>query len=133
MSLLAFTLLSWLPLPFLGVGNGVFREAALKPRWGESVARPMSGVTLIILITLYALLLRRLRTVQSSDAIVIGLTWVGLTVAFEFIFGYFVAKNTLTQLLANYDVTTGNLWPVVVLWVGIAPYLLMRAASDSHP
>mgnify|MGYP006906720060 CR=1 FL=1 len=133
MSLIAFTLLSWLPLPFLGVGNGIFREAVLKPRWGESVARPMSGITLIILIALYVLVLRRFRTVPSSDALVIGLTWVGLTIAFEFLFGYFVAKHTMAQLLANYDITTGNLWLVVVVWAGVAPYLLLRTDSNSHP
>lgn len=133
MSLLAFTILSWLPLPFLGVGNGIFREAVLKPRWGESVARPVSGITLIILIGLYMLLLRRFRTVPSGDAVVVGLVWLGLTVAFEFLFGHFVARDTIAQLLANYDITTGNLWLAVLLWVGIAPYLLLRTDSNLHP
>lgn len=128
MNLIAFTLLSWLPLPFLGVANGIFREFVLKPRLSESVARPLSGMMLMALTAAYILLLRRIRLVSPSDTLIIGVIWLVLTVAFEFLFGYFFARHSVREMLANYNVLTGNLWLLVVLWIGAAPYVLLRSA-----
>jgi hypothetical protein len=47
-----------------------------------------------------------------------------LTVAFEFGFGHWVDGKTWAELLENYDLTSGHLFALVLLWVGAGPALV---------
>jgi hypothetical protein len=40
---------------------------------------------------------------SDGQAIIIGLVWLGMTVAFEFLFGHYVAKRSWNQLLCDYN------------------------------
>jgi hypothetical protein len=61
-------------------------------------------------------------------------------VAFEFGFGHYVSGAPWTELLADYDVRAGRLWPLVLFTTIVAPSLwgaaldLRRAApmEGSH-
>jgi len=55
----------------------------------------------------------------------IGVLWVALTIVFETILGLAMG-NTFTELLKAYDVTTGNLWLLVVIFTGIMPWLVAK-------
>ena len=57
----------------------------------------------------------------------IGLIWLGLTVAFEFLFGRFVAGHSWIRLLQDYNILAGRVWSLLLLWVALAPYLFTRA------
>jgi hypothetical protein len=57
---------------------------------------------------------------------VIGLTWLALTVAFEFLFGHYVAGHSWRALLNDYDLLAGRLWVLVLAWLALAPYLFYR-------
>jgi hypothetical protein len=46
--------------------------------------------------------------------------------AFKFLYSHYVGSHSWEELLANYDIAHGNLWPLVLLWVLIAPYLFYR-------
>jgi hypothetical protein len=46
---------------------------------------------------------------------------VVLTVAFEFGFGHWVDRKSWAELLENYDLRTGHVFLLVLLWVGIGP------------
>jgi hypothetical protein len=50
-----------------------------------------------------------------------GATWLALTVAFEFGFGHWVDGRSWSELAANYDVTTGHVFVVVLIWVAAGP------------
>ncbi|HUW75934.1 MAG TPA: hypothetical protein VMV70_04585 [Gallionella sp.] len=63
---------------------------------------------------------------SGQEAVSIGLLWVALTVAFEFLFFHYVGGHSWSELLANYNVFKGRVWIVVLIWVATAPYVFFR-------
>jgi hypothetical protein len=123
-------LLAWVPMVFIAIGNGAVREAWLTPRLGELHGRQLSTVILILLFAGYvwgATKLLRIRT--DREAAAIGAVWLALTLLFEFALGRFVSGLSWREMLAEYDMSAGRLWPLVPLWVAIAPYLFYRIRS----
>ncbi|HET6511296.1 MAG TPA: hypothetical protein VFH43_03825 [Candidatus Kapabacteria bacterium] len=122
----------WCGFFVLAMLNGALREAGIKRLIGEPWAHHLSVLTAIILFGIYAWLLRAHLDLRSlSDAIQIGLFWLVLTVLAEtFIVGRLLGKHSWDVILANYDIVHGNLWPLVVLWVGILPALLHRYGGN---
>jgi hypothetical protein len=57
--------------------------------------------------------------------------------AFEFVFGHYVAGDSWGELLANYNVPRGHLWPFVLVAVGAAPFIWARhprgSRADARP
>ena len=49
-----------------------------------------------------------------------------MTVAFEFLFGHYVAKRPWRELLRDYNLFAGRVWLVVLVWVTLAPYVVYR-------
>jgi hypothetical protein len=115
-------LLAWVGAPVLGVVNGAARETAYKDRVGESTANQISLASLITLLTVYFWVLQhRWPLPTRRAALSVGATWAALAVLFEFGFGHYVAGDSWDELLKNYDVTEGNLWILVVLWIAAGP------------
>ena len=112
---------AWGGLALLGVANGVSR-ALHEKRLGEPRAHQVSSATLVAAVLPYAAAMERRWPLPTADAATrVGLTWVGLTVAFEFGFGRYVARQSWRTLVADYDMARGRLWPLVVAAIGIAP------------
>jgi hypothetical protein len=115
-------LAAWVGASVLGVVNGATRELLYKDRVGESTANQISVVSLLALLTLYFWVLRRRWPLETTrDALSIGAIWVALTVVFEFGFGHYVDGDSWEELLSNYDVTEGNLWLLILAWIGTGP------------
>jgi hypothetical protein len=53
----------------------------------------------------------------------IGALWLALTVAYELLIGRYSAGASWESLLADYDVSRGRLWPLVLVTVLFAPWL----------
>ena len=66
--------------------------------------------------------------VFDPQALEVGIAWLALTVAFEFGFGRYVAHTSWRELLADYDLRKGRLWPLVLAWIMLGP-ALVRARS----
>ncbi len=127
MLLLVRSLLTWLVLLAAMMVNGSIRVLALQPRIGEDPARQAACVTGILLILgLTTLLLPWLGEVGGRGLLVVGCSWLALTVAFEFLFGHYVAGASWASLLVEYDIRRGRLWPLVLLGVLLAPWLASR-------
>lgn len=62
----------------------------------------------------------------AADCWAVGALWLSLTVAFEFAFGRFVQQRSLSELLGAYTFEGGNLWPLVLLVLVLAPWLAAR-------
>ena len=121
--------MAWLGASVLGVVNGTIREAAYKDRVGESAANQISVATLVALLGLYFWVLqRRWPLATAKGALEIGGAWVVLTVVFEFGFGHYVAGDSWSELLENYDVSEGKLWVLILLWIGVGPATARAAA-----
>jgi hypothetical protein len=124
-------MVAWLGAAGLGIVNGAMRELAYKDRLGDTKADRISVRTLVALLTLYfSLLERRSPLATTRDALSIGAAWVVLTVLFEFGFGHYVDGDSWEELFANYDVTEGNLWVLVLLWIGVGPATVRALAAE---
>jgi hypothetical protein len=113
-----------LGLAALGVANGVLREAAYAGAVGDHAAHQISTFTLVAMVVVYTWWLQRRWPLASTrDALRVGALWAAMTVAFEFGFGQYVAGASWSALLADYDLTRGNLWLLVLATIALAPAL----------
>jgi hypothetical protein len=120
------SILIWLSIIPLAILNGGLRETFLTPRLGESCAQPISGLILCLLIFIVSFIfIPRIGKGEQKMYWKIGLLWVVLTIVFETGFGLAIG-NSFGKLLKAYDITTGNLWLIVVVFIGIAPWLVAK-------
>jgi hypothetical protein len=121
--------LAWFGGAALGTTNGIARETLLGKRLDARTANQVSVASLCGLLACeFVLLQRRWPLPTSRDALSVGRAWVVLTVLFEFGFGHYVDRKSWSELLENYDVRKGNLWPVVLLWMSIGPGVVRELA-----
>ena len=125
--------LAWLPMPLIAVANAGLRELALQPLFGAA-AQPLSGLTLLALLTLYAfaMLRRVMGRAPCRAAWLLGLIWAALTLAFEYALMARMRTDPLDGLLDTLSpsaLAQGNLFALAVLLVLFAPSLFSRRAS----
>ncbi len=117
----------WFILMVIAIVNGAFRGAVLIPKFGELIGRIISTLLLCALILLTAILtIRWIGPSNPGQAWLVGLVWLGLTIAFEFLAGHYVFGNSWEQLLADYNVLRGRLWVLVPITTLVAPWLAAR-------
>lgn len=125
--------LAWLPMLAIAVANGAFREAVLAPRLSAEWAHRVSTVILLALLSTYLVaVLRRWPPRSTAHASAIGVTWMVLTLAFEFGFGHYVGGRTWGSLLAEYDVAAGRVWGAVPLLLLLAPLVASTRAQRAR-
>lgn len=122
-------LLAWLVLLGVAMLNGTLRDFTYGKHMSELSAHQLST---LIGILMFALVIhryvRRWPPASGYEAWYVGLFWLSLTVAFEFLFFHYVGGHPWQVLLANYDMSKGRLWPLLLFWVAVAPYLFYRLA-----
>jgi branched-subunit amino acid ABC-type transport system permease component len=109
------------------IANGALRELVLRPIMGRGAAEILSalfGVVIIIVMTRY--LLRRISGRRLAELMRASAVLVLLTVAFEFVFGRFVDRKSWTELISNYAIWRGQLWPLVLATLALMPFLWGR-------
>lgn len=118
----------WLVLVVVAIGNGLVREAVLAPLAGAASALPLSGVLLSLLIFLVAFVtVPWIGAVRPAVYASIGLLWVALTLAFEFGFGHYLAGKPWDELTGVVDITSGNLFLMVLAVSAASPWLAARS------
>jgi hypothetical protein len=118
------TVVIWLGLLVLAILNGGFREGVLVPRIGRGVAQAVSSIMLSLLILALGWVTMPWiapRTLQ--DAWMIGMIWVVLTLAFEFLAGHFVFGKPWQELLADYNLLAGRIWVMVLIVTLMTPII----------
>ena len=102
--------------------NGALRELALRPMLGPDVANAASTLLLCALVLLIArLAIRWISPPDAGSAWRIGLLWLVLTLAFEFLAGRYLFDNSWERILSEYDLTAGRLWVLVPIVTLVAP------------
>jgi hypothetical protein len=123
-------ILAWIPMVFIAILNGAFREIVFAKRHSELRAHQLSCLTGILLFWAYTWLISFQWPVQSiNEAITVGLVWLTLTVAFEFTFGRYVARHSWTKLFQEYNILAGRLWILVLLTVTLLPTIVFSLRS----
>lgn len=123
-------ILAWIPMVFIGIANGMLRQYGYSRWMSELTAHQISSIIAIILFCTYIWFLEGKWTLEStSQALLIGLIWFGLTIAFEFLFGHCIAGHSWSKLLFDYNLLRGRLWSLVSLTILIAPWVIYRIRS----
>jgi hypothetical protein len=122
--------IAWVPMVFIAIANGVIRQFGYGRFLSELHAHQVSCATGITLFYLYTWLLSLRWPLQSSgQAFGVGLIWLGLTIAFEFVFGHYVMKHPWTRLLHDYDISKGRLWSLVLVAILLSPFIVFRTGN----
>jgi len=120
----------WFPMVVIAILNGTFRVKFMSRYLDDLKAHQLSVLTGIMLFAIYIWIITGYWIIESaSQAWMIGLMWLLLTVLFEFVFGHYVMKNSWEKLLADYNIFKGRLWVVVLIWTTIAPYIFFKLNS----
>jgi hypothetical protein len=125
--LVLHSLLAWLLLLVLAVLNGALREAVLLPALGLPFALVASGLLLCACVLAMCFALVPRLVARGARPLALGASWLALTLVFEFAFGRFVQHRSWQELAAAYTFREGNLWPLVLLVILVAPALAARS------
>lgn len=121
-------ILAWLPMVLIAIANGVLREGTYGKQVSELRAHQISTLTGILLFGVYIGILTQVWHLESAQqALIIGFIWLLMTVAFEFLFGHYVAKHSWQRLWQDYDLRQGRVWLLVLIWIAIAPFVFYAA------
>jgi hypothetical protein len=117
-------LIAWLGLAVLAVINGALREIGYKKAVGELAAHQISTFTLIILSGIYIwFVIAKWPPRAGGQAILIGVVWLGMTLAFEFLAGHYLFGNPWSKILHDYNLFAGRIWILIPIWTVAAPYV----------
>jgi hypothetical protein len=120
-------ILAWAPMVLIAIVNAALRENVFAKRLSELQAHQVSTATGVLLFGIYIWVITRIwRPESSGQAFAIGLIWLGLTIAFEFLFGHFVMGHPWSRLFHDYNVFAGRVWGIILIWVMLAPYAFYR-------
>ena len=120
-------LLAWFTMMAVVMANGVLRDMTYGKLHHGLLANGFYCLSSIILLGVVMYLYLRHWSLNSEpQALYLGSFWMMQTMIFKFLFSHYVGGHSWKELLANYDIAHGHLWPLVLLWVLIAPYLFYR-------
>jgi hypothetical protein len=126
--------IAWFAMLLVSIANGALRDFTYGPRVGELAGHQISTATSVLLLGLViAFFIRRHPPASARHALGIGLAWMVCTIAFEFLFFHFAGGHAWSELLANYDVSRGRVWVVVLAWIAVAPLILRRRGPPAAP
>jgi hypothetical protein len=122
--------IAWIPMVFIAVANGAIRQLGYEKLLGELSAHQLSCLMGIILFLLYTWCLSLYWPIESSrQAFTIGLIWLTLTIAFEFLFMHYGAKVPWERLFHDYNILDGRLWVLVLIALLLLPYGVFKLRS----
>lgn len=120
-------LLAWIPMLLIAIGNGAVRQTVFAKFLPELRAHQLSTLTGAVLIGAFIwLVLHVCPPASGREAVIIGLVWMLLTVAFEMFMGLVLLKQPLAKLLADYNLMAGRVWVLFLVWLTLAPWLLFH-------
>lgn len=115
-------LLAWVLLLLLAIINGSLRQALLIPQFGDATGHIISTILLSALIIIATwFMFPWIHLVSSWQAWLVGVIWLLLTVAFEFLAGHYLFGNSWEKLLADYNLLEGRIWSLVLITTMLAP------------
>lgn len=113
----------WFVLLVAAFAGAALRTGLLEPRFGEQAAHVVGT---LLVVGLFAVIIWRavpwvVPDLSPGQLAGLGLLWTLATVVFEFGFGHYVMGHPWSRLLADYDLTDGRLWVLVLLTILLMP------------
>jgi hypothetical protein len=120
----------WILISAAEVVHGIARITFLQPLVGDFTARQIAVFTGSLLVIAIAIFFRRwIGAVGVHDCIIVGSTWVLLTVAFEVFLGIVILGLTWERILSDYDIVHGGLMPIGLILMFLAPLIAQRVTT----
>jgi len=120
-------LMGWILMLLVSIANGAVRDFTYGKHMDELTSHQLSTASGVLLLGIVIWgFFRRYPPSSNRQAVSIGLLWMTLTVAFEFLFFRYVGGHSWSELLANYNVLKGRVWVFVLVWVAVAPAVFFR-------
>jgi hypothetical protein len=117
--------IGWLGMMVVAILNGTLRTLGYGKLIPELRAHQISCFTGIFFLGVFVWFLDRKWPIETmKQSVLIGITWLIMTVLFEFVFGHFVMKHPWSRLLHDYRIDEGRLWILVLIWTGIVPFVV---------
>ena len=114
--------LVWLGIALLATLNGGFRETVLVPRMSETAARAISTLMLsAVVVIVAAFFIGWITPAPQRDGWRIGLLWVVMTLAFEFLAGHYLFRVPWREITGDYNILKGRIWVLVLIVTLFAP------------
>ena len=115
-------LLIWFLFSILAILNGIARNYVITPNIGEHNGHIVSTVVLCVLIFFVTwVLIKWIAPKDCKGARAIGLFWVLLTIAFEFLAGHYLFGHSWDKLFEDYNMANGRFWALVLIVTYFAP------------
>jgi hypothetical protein len=112
----------WCGLLVIASINGIAREAVLITRLGDVAGRAVSTLALSALIVIVTWIsIGWIAPQSAAQAWAVGVIWVCLTLAFEFLAGHYLFHNPWSRLLEDYNLVAGRIWILVLITTLVAP------------
>jgi hypothetical protein len=112
---------AWGGLVVIAFVNGVLHRS-YERRLGELRSHQVSSLLLLGLLAPWVIRTEYRHPLPTLPAALqVGLMWSSASVAFEFLFGHYINKDSWSELLHAYDVLNGRLWLLDVLGIAAAP------------
>ena len=126
--------LAWFPMLVIAVVNGALRQATFARVMPELRAHQLSTLIGSVLMGIFIwFVVRTWPPISSREALLIGLVWLVLTVAFEFFMGLALAHRPLSDVLHDYDLRAGRVWVLFLVWLTFAPWFFFRLRNVGVP
>jgi len=105
---------------------GAARDMLLAAWVGKLPAHQIGTVAASVVVLAFSYFFVRAFTLSRGEALAVGALWLGLALAFEFLFFHFVSGIPWSGLLADYNVFEGRL--LILLWLTtlVGPYATLR-------
>ena len=102
----------------------VLMNLVYEPRWGVLLAHQIGMSGRIVYISIFAyLLLRYVKEYETKDLVHVGILWLGLTLAFEWL-GSFALGRPVEEILVGWNIFEGYMWPYVLLTYLLSPLIV---------
>lgn len=123
--------LAWFPVVIIAFANATIRQVVYARYFDELAAHQLATLTICILVGIYVWVLTGfLKTQSPKQAIAVGLMWLVLTIAFETLLGRYVLDNLWSQVLRDYNLSEGRVWPMFLLWLAVSPYVFYKTEAQ---
>jgi hypothetical protein len=121
---IAKALAVWVILIAAEILHGIARSVLLVPHVGQFRSSQIGVFTGSLIILAVALLfVRWIGASRTAHLLGVGVLWLGLTLAFEILFGHFVAGQSWERLASDYNVFGGGLLPFGMIFLAFSPLI----------
>lgn len=121
---------AWCIVALAMIANGIFRETVLisvLDRPGAEALSILLGIVIILAVTRPFVI--RWASPRTGQLLAVSATWLAMTLVFEFVFGHYVEGARWSEIAGEYRFWDGEMWPVALLTLLVAPFLWVRAAG----